>query len=372
MRKYFAAHKDYFEGFEEVILMFDMDEPGREGAEQAAEVLGKRAKVATLPLKDPNEMLQAGRTDELLTAMWQAKEYRPESIVAISDLRDQVLTPPEWGLSWPYESLTNATYGIRLGEIYALGAGTGVGKTDFFSEVIAHMVQKHQVPVGVFSLEQEPKETATRLLGKLARKPFHVPDGSWEIEDLEAAWDQHLTEDSGIYFYDSFGINEWERIRSKIEYLRDAYGVQYFFLDHLTALAADEEDERKALERIMAQMGGLVKAVPITIFFVSHLATPNGTPHEEGGRVTIRHFKGSRAIGFWSHFMFGMERDQQSEDINERTTTTFRILKDRYTGRSTGQTILFGYDFDTGTLFERAAGFNQLFTDETGGTDEDF
>jgi twinkle protein len=28
--------------------------------------------------------------------------------------------------------------------------------------------------------------------------------------------------------------------------------VRLFYLDHLTALAADEDDERKALERIMS------------------------------------------------------------------------------------------------------------------------
>jgi twinkle protein len=353
VRKYFARHREYFDGFEEVVLMFDMDEPGREAAEAAAEVLGKRAKVAMLPLKDPNEMLVEGRTDELVTAMWKAKDYRPENIVEIGELKDSVIREPQWGLSWPYPRLTEATFGIRLGELYALGAGTGAGKTDFFAETVAHMVQEHGVPVGVFSLEQEPRETATRLLGKFARRPFHVPDGSWTLEELEAAWEEHLKDHPDIFFYDSFGINEWERIRSKIEYLRDAHDVRYFFIDHLTAMAAWQDDERKALEKIMADLGGLVKQVPITIFFVSHLATPDGLPHEEGGRVKVRHFKGSRSIGFWSHYMFGMERNQQAEDEVERTITTFRILKDRYTGRSTGKVITMGYDFETGTLFER-------------------
>jgi twinkle protein len=52
----------------------------------------------------------------------------------------------------------------------------------------------------------------------------------------------------------------------------------------------------------------------VMLTFVSHLATPEGKPHEEGGRVMIRHFKGSRAIGFWCHFMFGLERNQQDQD----------------------------------------------------------
>ncbi len=82
----------------------------------------------------------------------------------------------------------------------------------------------------------------------------------------------------------------------------------------------------------MSELGGLVKVMDIIITFVSHLTTPDGTPHEEGGRVTIRQFKGSRAIGYWSDFMFGMERDTQAEDEEERQTTTFRVLKESLYG----------------------------------------
>ena len=100
------------------------------------------------------------------------------------------------------------------------------------------------------------------------------------------------------------------------------------------------------------EIAGYEKELGIIIHLVSHLATPDGKPHEEGGRVMIRHFKGSRAIGFWCHFMFGMERNQQAEDMEERHTTTFRVLKDRLTGQSVGQCVYFEYDQETARLFE--------------------
>lgn len=353
VRKYFAKHLDYFEGFNDVILMFDNDEAGREATAAAAEVLSNRAKVARLPLKDACEMLQAGRAKDLMSAMWGAKRYQPDGIVDLADIRDQVVREIEWGISWPFPSLTKLTYGIRLGEVYGLGAGTGVGKTDVFTQTMAHLIEEHQEKIGVFALEQEPQETGRRLMGKLAGKPFHKPDGGWTMEELESAWESHA-KGGRVFMYDSFGVADWDAIESKIRYLRDAEGVRYFFLDHLTALAAWQDDERVALERIMAEMGGLVKEKPITLFFVSHLATPEGKPHEEGGRVTIRHFKGSRAIGFWSHFLFGLERDQQAESLALRHTTTFRVLKDRYTGQSTGKVFYLGYDPDTGMLHETA------------------
>lgn len=366
-KKYIARHLDFFRGYEEVILMFDMDEPGRKASIAAAEVLGSRAKIAELPLKDANEMLVAGRTEELVNAMWKAKPYRPDGIVDLASLEEEVMRPVEIGMPWWSDTLTRLTFGRRSGETYALGAGTGVGKTDFFTQQIAYDVEKLGLSVGVFALEQGPAETAKRIAGKLAGHTFHIPDAGWTQDDLRAAW-ARLMETGKVYLYDSFGMNEWDAIRDKIEYLATAFDVKVVYLDHLTALAAGEDNEREALEFIMADMASLAKRLGIIIVFISHLATPEGKPHEEGGRVTIRHFKGSRAIGFWSHYMFGLERDQQAEDPHTRQTTTFRVLKDRYTGRATGEVFYLAYDRATGLLYETSApdaGASHGFVDET-------
>ena len=340
--------------FDTVVFMFDNDDPGREAAEECARILPPgRAKIASLPLKDPNDMLVKGRGAEVIDAIWGAKAYRPDGIVTFGDIADEVLKPTEMGLPWFSDTLTNLTYGRRFGEVYCFGAGTGIGKTDFFAQQIEYDVVTLGQPVGLFLFEQQPRESAVRIAGKHAGRLFHIPNAGWEQAELVAATNK--LRDLPIYMYDHFGATEWDKVRESIRFLYHAHNVRIFYVDHLTALAAgDDDDERVALERIMSEIGGLVKELDIMIHLISHLATPDGTPHEEGGRVMIRHFKGARAIGFWCHFMFGLERDQQSEDPEERATTTFRVLKDRYTGRATGETFFFGYDRDTGRLFEKA------------------
>lgn len=62
--------------FEEVVFMFDNDEPGEAAAKACAKLLPPgKAKIAKLPLKDANAMLVAGRRDELLKAMWAAEPF---------------------------------------------------------------------------------------------------------------------------------------------------------------------------------------------------------------------------------------------------------------------------------------------------------
>lgn len=336
--------------FETVVFMFDMDEPGREAAEACAEVLPPgKAKIARLPLKDANDMLTAGRGAEVIDAIWGAKEFRPDGVVSIGDVRDQALKPVEVGAAWPWQALTEATFGRRPGEVYALGAGTGVGKTDVFTQIIAHDALVLKVKCGVIYLEQPVVETARRIAGKVVGKRFHVPDGSWSQDELRSALDT-LTSSGNVFLYDHFGQMDWETVESRIRYMAVGLGCRHIFLDHLTALAAGAEDERKVLEDVMARIAGLAQELGLVFHFISHLATPEGKPHEEGGRVMIRHFKGSRAIGFWSHFMFGLERDQQEEDEDKRSITTLRILKDRYTGQGTGKVIYLRYDQENGML----------------------
>ena len=124
--------------FEEIVILFDMDEVGRKASVEAAELLPLGlAKIAELPLKDPNEMLLAGKGQEVINAIWNAKEYRPDGIVDIDELIEEIEKPVEWGLPWFLPTLTNYTYGRQYGAIYGFGAGTGVGKTDLFTQQMA-------------------------------------------------------------------------------------------------------------------------------------------------------------------------------------------------------------------------------------------
>ncbi len=358
---------EFLESFGQVVICFDNDDEGRKAAESVKGLLSpKKAYIASLPeeYKDLNEALMEGDYKAALQAVMNAEMVSPDGLVSVDDILDEAMKPIEWGLPWFIDELTQLTYGRRYGEIYALGGGTGTGKTDIFTEQIKYDTQVLGLRVGTLFLEQMPKETVKRVAGKIAGKRFHVPDAGWTEDELREAC-KALS--GKMMLYDSFGETEWDKVKTRIRHMAVAEGIRIFYVDHLTAMA-DTGDERGSIEQIMKEMAGLANELKIIIHFISHLSTPDGIPHEEGGRVAIRHFKGSRSIGFWSFFMFGLERDQQAEDEEDRHTTTFRILKDRYTGQSTGETLLLGYDKEAGAIIPHAtSGFPK-----TSSTDEGF
>ena len=347
-KKCIAREIEWVETFESVVLCFDMDEPGQKAAIEVAEMLAPgRTKIVTLPLKDASDMHMAGRSKELIAALWEAKTYRPAGVVGIEDVIEEAVNPPEIGRPWPWETLTKVTYGRRYGEMYGFGGGTGCGKSTIFKQVAAHIIEHENTPVGMLMLEEAVAHTAVTLAGMSVGQRLHVPGEAPDPAAVRAAVEKLRGK---AYFFDTRrDAYDFDTVAAKIKYMAHSLGCRDIFLDHLTAVAATiEDDERKAIDRIMQKLAALAEQLNITLYFVSHLTTPEGKPHEEGGRVMERHFRGSRSIAFWSDFLFAIERDKQDTD----GVTTFRVLKDRFTGDGNGVTFGLSYDRESGLLDE--------------------
>ncbi len=343
---------EWLDGYGSIIIAFDADEPGQQATQTVAELFGSKARVVkhSNGFKDANDYLMQGSSAKFVKAVLEAEEYRPDGIVSVGDIKERLLAPQKPGIPWCFDTLTALTHGRREGELYGFGAGVGVGKTDVFTQSIAYDIAVLNERVGVIYLEQPVTETVARVAGKLDGALYHVPGAGWQWDDYVASIEA-LEARKQLWLFEHFGSKEWAVIKAKIRYMKKSLGVRMIYLDHLTALTADAEDERRSLDKLMAEMASLAQAEGLVIHFISHLTTPSdGKSHEEGARVRERDFTGSRAIARWSHFMFGLERDKQAEDPVVRSTTTFRVLKDRYTGQATGEVFFLRYDAKTGRL----------------------
>lgn len=364
-----AANLEWLNSFDKVVLMFDMDQPGRDAATQCAQLLPPgKAFIATLPEKDANACLMAGKGAEITKAFWNAQAWRPDGIIDARTLTARCLNPVVCGTPWPWAFWTDWTHGRRPGEVYVWGGGTGIGKTDLAAEVIACTISGTTrdlhasfAPEGfaVFSYETGPASLKKAIAGKLAKRRFHIPHNSdnpmWTEDELRDAMDYMdvaLWEGGGkLFINDSFGAADWEAVVERARYVVHAENVRHILLDPLSALVLGAEDERKALDELVMEASMLSQELKASIYIASHLTRPqHGDSHEEGGQVSLNQFRGSNGIVMFANYCFGLERNQQAEDASERTRTVVRCLKDRYTGDSTGKTQALFYDTLAGTL----------------------
>lgn len=354
--KAIEQNSDWLETFEEVVFMFDGDEPGRQGARECAALLSPgKAKIAHMPDgEDPNSLLQKGLTAQITSAIYEAKPYRPDGVATLSALLDEAVKPVEWGLTLPkcMSKVYEWSYGPKPGQVWVGGAGVGIGKTDIFTELEAHDLIEGRA-IAVLHAEQPPPETPKRIAAKMAGKPFFLPDCEYTEEELRGVLDG-LEDKLFIYDHRVLEVN-WDEVKNWVRWVVKAYGVKVAYIDNLTLLTADAEDERRFLDFLMKDAKLLASQLGITIHFLSHLTTPsNGAGHEEGGKVEAKQFTGSRAIMRYADYMWGLERNTQHDDERVRGTSTFRVLKDRASGRSTGRTFHLYYDPLT-TLQEECA-----------------
>ena len=356
-----TQHYEFLDRFDKLVVIFDADATGREWAERAASVLpAGKAHIGEVPgHKDARTALMAGDGRAIQQAFFNAEKYRPQGIFRVSDLIQEARKPVVQGFPWPWPSMTKFTFGRRFGELYTLGAGNSIGKTDLTTQCISYDALVLGMMTAVIYLEQPPVETLKRLAGKIAGKPFHIPaedldeDERYTQAELDAALDK-LEETPNLVFAGNFESTAWEDVERKIRYLVASEGVKVVYLDNMTALV-DERNERASVEGIIKGMALLCQELGIIIMLLCHLATPDGKPHEEGGQVSLRHFKGSRAMGAFPHYAFGLERNTQHPDPELRHYSTVRVVKDRFTGRYNGATFVLKFEHATGQLIETEA-----------------
>lgn len=349
--KSFKENLEYLERYETVVILFDNDKVGKEAAEKCSQLLtvGK-ARVATLPLKDANDMLVQKRGSELIHALWNAKAWRPDGIVAGDDLWD-VITKEESCVAhmYPWPSLNAMTMGLREGEIVTMCAGSGIGKSSVCKEIAYHLLSSG-VTTGYIALEESTKRTALGIMGLHLNKPIYLDPSETDEAELKTAF--KATVGSGHYYtYDHWGSLEEGNLLSKIRYLVTAVGCKIIFLDHLSIIVSGMEggDERRMIDNVMTKLRSLVEELNFGLILVSHLKRPDGKGHEEGARTSLAQLRGSAGIAQLSDIVIGMERDQQDVETSKRTT--IRVLKNRWCGKN-GVASVLTFNEETGRLAE--------------------
>tara|TARA_R110000823_G_scaffold27718_13_gene80913 strand:- start:1117 stop:2808 length:1692 start_codon:yes stop_codon:yes gene_type:complete len=355
---------EYLESFESVVINFDNDKQGKEAAIEIAKLLTPRkAKIMSLPVdyKDANDMLRQGRHAAYVSCFWDSKVYTPSGVLNLSEqlsAYQELRNNKKEAIPYPWFGLNRKLEGLRSGELVTLTGGTGLGKSSVTREIEHWLIEHTDDNVGVVALEENWSRTAEGIMAVEANSKLHLDSVKSKFTDdqLDGFFKKvFMGENEGrVWIHAHHGVNNIDDIFSKLRYMIIGLDCKWIVVDHLHMLVLStlEQDERKAIDGIMHRLRTLVEETGCGMILVSHLRRVEGNRgHENGIETGLSHLRGSQSIAQLSDCVISLERNQQSEDAIEASTTKVRVLKSRYTG-DVGVACSLLYEQETGRLRE--------------------
>jgi len=348
--KVIKKNLEWLEGFNNIVLWFDNDQPGKDAVEAVMPLLSPgKVKVVSTQYKDANEMLLAEGKASVVNATYDAKEWRPDGILNGSDLWEKYKEKQVFETAhYPYPKMDDMFKGLRKGELVTFTAGSGMGKSTVVREIAYDLMLRQEQKIGYIALEENWRSTLTKFLGMYSNKPLFFDDELTEEEEKEA-WGETIGKDR-LYLYDHFGSIETENLLSKIRVMIHNCGVDYIVLDHISIVVSGMEggDERRSIDNLMTMLRSVVEETNVGMLLISHLRRASGDKgHEDGAQITLSQLRGSGAIAQLSDAVIGLERDAQSEEEGDRIG--IRVLKNRF-GGMLGKADVLQYNHTTGRI----------------------
>jgi len=354
-KKSLSAQIKFLRSFDEVVLCFDQDEQGQKATDIACRIIGAdKVKIATLPEKDPCDVLINHGYKKLMQCIWDASQWQPASIVSIEELWESLENYSEIeSISYPpcLQGLNEKSKGMRRGEITLFTSGTGSGKSTMMREIMYHLLEADkESKIGIVSLEESPAETARRLAGlAINRNPAkdEIP-----LEELKVGFDK-VFGSGRVVILNHEDCKLGSEILDNLEWMALS-GCTHLFLDHITLLTSEGFDGlqgNEAQDKAMNTLSRMVKRRNVWLGLVSHLRKmgESGKSFEDGVLASLDDIRGSGSIKQISYDIFAFARNLNAEASDTRNTIKLAVLKCRYTGL-TGPAGKAVYDYHTGRL----------------------
>lgn len=353
------AHKaeEIKQRWQKVVIVFDQDEPGKKAAKEALRLL-PGAMSAMLPANDANDCLKRGMIKGTRDAVvFRAARPLPTALIDKNQLMaelDEEILP---GASYPWDKLTQMTFGQRRGEIITIGGSEGGGKTTLARQIAEHNIVAHDWGIFACFMEETPRETLDRMAGLQDGLPYWEPSFREDPRFDDAKYKEtcrRLLRNMEIWDRKQQGedpYETWEGLKTILRQIGP--DIDQFHLDNMTILSEglSASEKNDFLGKVYADQVKLSEQFQFNIVDLSHLnpVAKGQRAHEDGGRIKKADLTGSRAAAKYSHGIYGFERNSQAVDPN---CSIIRAIKARKSGKTDAFKTY--YESDSGRIIQRS------------------
>ena len=335
----------WLEQFEEIILWYDNDEPGKEGVREVFNRLpNKVVKIVYSDIcNDINELLYKHGKEVVLKQLERASIPLIEGVKSTKQIKTFNIYEAET-IQIGINKIDDRIIGLPLGSLNVITGRTGEGKSTILNQFFIGESIRQGYKVFLFSGELTESNAKGWLLDTLANKEdlleFTNKKG-YKYKKLSSSAvsriDDFLEDKFFLYTEEDYSINA---IISKMEIMAKRYGAKVFCIDNLMVTENDEKEELRNQTEIVKKLKSFAKKYNAIVHLVAH---PRKAQNGQTG-LDKSDISGSANITNLADYVMIVQRIKDEDNLTIDKHTILTIDKDRYMGARLGIELLFDKD----------------------------
>jgi replicative DNA helicase len=266
------------------------------------------------------------------------------------------------GVPTGFPELDNLLSGLHPSDLVILAARPSVGKTSLALDIARNAAVRHQVPVGIFSLEMSSEQLVDRMLSaesyvnswKLRTGGVNTEEDFARIRDALESLSK-----APIYIDDTPGVNILG-MRAVARRLKRERGIGLIIVDYLQLMSPTSTKSSDSMVQQVTEISRSLKAlareIEVPVLALSQLSR---AVEQRGGKPRLSDLRDSGSIEQDADVVMFIHREDKRDPNSERTNIA-EILVEKHRNGPTGHTELYFDDKRSTFMSVDKSGYGDL------------
>lgn len=247
------------------------------------------------------------------------------------------------GVPSGYPALDNLLAGFQKSDLIILAARPSVGKTTLALDIARNAAVKHNVAVGIFSLEMSSSQLTQRMLSA------HSKVDAWKLRTGKLSMEQefqalsealHELSKAPIYIDDQAG-NNITKMKAAARRLKSEHNLGLIVIDYLQLMSTNKNYDNMVnqVTEISRSLKGLARELDVPVIALSQLSR---AVESRGGKPRLSDLRDSGSIEQDADVVMFIHREDRAGTRSENESTGIaEILIEKHRNGPVGKVDLY-------------------------------